>query len=81
MIIKIRTETEDTIFLKLTSVDILEILKEKYPDYFQTGRQMTVRFLVPTGGDYSGIALDIDKDNPIHATVYIRTVKESNGKD
>jgi len=77
MVIKIRTEIEDTISLKLTNNDILEMLKEKYPEYFQTGRQMTVRFLVPTGGDYSGIALDIDKDNPIHATVFIRTVKES----
>jgi len=73
-----RTTTHTTVVheLELTQEEILDMLKVRYPDQFKEGRAMSVTFRVPSGGDYSGLTLDIDKDTPIIARATIEYRRE-----
>lgn len=71
MITKVTTQTTVVTELTLVGDDIIDMLRVKYPDVFKEGRAMSVTFRVPSGGDYSGLTLDIDDVNPIIATVTV----------
>lgn len=62
--------TEIKVTLKLNEKDIIEYLRskgEKIPE----GVTPSITFQVPSGGDYSGMKLDVDKNSPI--TVVFKT--------
>lgn len=67
MKLKAESRTEKTTTIKLTKEDILELLKASA--IIKTASTfINVRFDVPTGGDYSGMSVEIDKDNPVVVT-------------
>jgi hypothetical protein len=59
----VAVETVHTWSLKLTGDDILSILRKR--GYAVPDGLATVTVMVPGGGDYSGMSLDIDEDCPV----------------
>jgi hypothetical protein len=58
-----KTETVQHTRIQLTGRDIMNMLAAA--NRIKITKETKVFFTVPTGGDYSGITLEIDKDNPI----------------
>jgi len=63
--VKTKTEIKDKNIITLTKEDIIEFLRMKQKNVPDNAE---VSFDVPSGGDYSGVTLDIDSDNPITVT-------------
>jgi len=57
-------ETKTRVTVKLTAKDIIALLQKAYPDEQLMG-DVRVTFVVPRGADWSGMAIDVDKDNPV----------------
>lgn len=59
---KIKKTTTVRIQISLSGEDILDLLKS---DNFDIGTCADVKIIVPGGGDYSNMSIDIDEENPI----------------
>lgn len=77
MIKTVKTTTETTIETELTGEDIINLLKsdEDYADCFEKDGKFSIIVKVPSGGDYSGMSLDIGRD--VNITVVQISRKES----
>ncbi len=75
MKLKATTTTQVETTITLTGRDILDLLKEKYPEHFASTYRSKVYFAVPGGGDYSNCDVDIDTECPVHITLITETVK------
>jgi hypothetical protein len=75
--IKQAVTIEITTTIELTYGDIAGFVAMKYAHLFSkdVDTDVTVKFRIPSGGDYSGCELEISKDNPIIVTVTQRTVQ------
>jgi hypothetical protein len=74
--IKVTTEIKTREVIRLGFEDVLAYLKHSclVPDKYDKLRIFTV---CPSGGDYSGMNLDIDKDNPIFVEITATKITES----
>ena len=64
MIKTIKTTTETTIETELTDEDIINLIKSSkdYANCFEEDGKFNVTVRMPSGGDYSGMSLDIGQD-------------------
>lgn len=70
----VSSKTVKTVMLELSLRDIIEYCHMKGLDVSPDAK---VYFAVPSGGDYSGLNVDIDKQHPIRVRWVEKTEEES----
>ena len=74
---KITTQTAQTNEFELTGDIIRAIVRKNFPQFCPEGAEIKVQFKVPSGGDYSGMLLDLDDETFV--TVTVSSVSNGNG--
>ena len=69
MKIDIEVKTKIIEKIELNGFDILNMLPRYRDDDISSIEDYTVKFVVPSGGDYSGMTLNVDDDSPVILTI------------
>jgi hypothetical protein len=80
MEIKRTTNIREKVSIKLTGENIIDLLKEAGEIDMSQDNIGSVSFTVPTGGDWSGMKVDIDNENTVNINYEIITTEDETGE-